>query len=258
MNLVTQTNSLVCQPLSSTMNNRPGRGGINCPECKKVYPVEYVYSDELELMLCVPDYCSGICRAKATKRREEIQAEHYFKTKYHNRVKTILPPKYHDIVYTAADKDKLVSLGQKRPAFITGTSGVGKTVLMAEICKAVLKDPKSNVRWLSYPEYIVTLQSGFRDKNFRADEYIKEAAHFPGTLAIDDLGAEKLTELVLQTTYYILNHREQYNLHTLITSNYSLAQINKAIDPRISSRIAGECAIIELKGKDRRLNTVRS
>ena len=78
-------------------------------------------------------------------------------------------------------------------------------------------------------------------------------AKFEGWLAIDDIGAEKLTEFVRQITYYILNEREQRELPTLITSNFSLMEIDEMIDSRISSRIAGMCEVIKLSGKDRRL-----
>jgi len=42
-------------------------------------------------------------------------------------------------------------------------------------------------------------------------------------------------------------------LHTLVTSNFSLQQIDDQIDTRVSSRIGGMCKIVKLTGKDRRL-----
>ena len=72
-------------------------------------------------------------------------------------------------------------------------------------------------------------------------------------MIIDDIGAEKLTEFVRQTFYYIINEREQWLKKTIITSNYSLDELDEYIDGRISSRIAGMCEIVELGGKDRRV-----
>ena len=79
-------------------------------------------------------------------------------------------------------------------------------------------------------------------------------ATYPGTLCIDDIGAEKMTAFVQQITYYIINYREQEMLHTLITSNFSLQQIDEQIDTRVSSRIAGMCKVVKIQGHDRRLD----
>ena len=72
-------------------------------------------------------------------------------------------------------------------------------------------------------------------------------------LFLDDLGAEKLTDFVRQITYFILNEREQNELTTVITSNFSLKQLDEQIDQRISSRIAGMCEILKFTGDDRRI-----
>jgi len=131
---------------------------------------------------------------------------------------------------------------------------VGKTVLMAGIVKEILKNREKEVKWISYSGFIMELQSLFRkDDEITPFERAEEIASFPGALAIDDIGAEKITAFVQQITYYIINHREQEMLHTLITSNFSLQQIDDQIDTRVSSRIGGMCQIVRLTGKDRRL-----
>ena len=62
-----------------------------------------------------------------------------------------------------------------------------------------------------------------------------------------------MTDFVKQIIYFIINEREQRCLTTIITSNFSLAQLDEHIDSRISSRIAGMCKVIQLSGRDRRL-----
>lgn len=163
----------------------------------------------------------------------------------------IIPRKFRDI---ECDKPGIVKQGIEQSMFITGTSGVGKTVLMAGIAKEILKAKEREVKWISYPGFIMELQSLFRkDDEVTPFDIAEETASFPGTLAIDDIGAEKITAFVQQITYYIINYREQEMLHTLITSNFSLQQIDEQIDTRISSRIGGMCKIVKLTGKDRRL-----
>lgn len=167
----------------------------------------------------------------------------------------IIPVKFRDI---ECDKPDIVKQGLEESMFITGGAGVGKTVLMAGIVKEILKTKKREVKWISYPSFIMELQSSFRrnDNDVTPFEVSEEIASFPGTLAIDDIGAEKMTAFVQQITYYIINHREQEMLHTLITSNFSLQQIDEQIDTRISSRIGGMCKIVKLTGGDRRLQRV--
>lgn len=168
--------------------------------------------------------------------------------KYQKRL-IVIPIKFRDI---ECDKPDMVKQGQEKSMFITGPVGVGKTVLMASIVKEILKDKKRDVEWISYPGFIMELQSSFRKDDETPYDIAKETASFPETLCIDDLGAEKMTVFVQQITYYIINYREQEMLHTLITSNFSLRQIAEQIDTRISSRIIGMCKIVKLTGEDRR------
>ncbi len=108
-------------------------------------------------------------------------------------------------------------------------------------------------RLISYPAFIMELQNMFREDGESPADFAKKVATYPELLVIDDLGAEKLTDFVRQTTYYILNEREQRCLQTVITSNFSLAQIDEQIDSRVSSRIAGMCKVFKFEGNDRRL-----
>ena len=161
----------------------------------------------------------------------------------------MIPKKY---ISTDCDKPEMVKQGIDHSLFIFGNCGVGKTVLMANIAKELIKARK-RVEWISYPEFIMTLQNLYKKEGEETPfEIAEKIATFSGCLCIDDLGAEKMTDFVKQITYYIINCREQEMLHTIITSNYSLDEIKEQIDRRISSRIAGMCEYIRLEGKDRR------
>jgi len=161
----------------------------------------------------------------------------------------LIPKKYINI---DCDKTEMVKQGIDHSLFIFGNCGVGKTVLMASIAKELIKSRK-RVEWISYPEFIMTLQNLYKKEGEETPfEIAEKIATFSGCLCIDDLGAEKMTDFVKQITYYIINCREQEILHTIITSNYSLDEIKEQIDRRISSRIAGMCEYIKLEGKDRR------
>ena len=97
------------------------------------------------------------------------------------------------------------------------------------------------------------LQASFKDKTGEsADDLLSRYADIP-YLIIDDLGAEKPTEFVRQSTYFLINEREMYERFTIITSNFSLKYLDENIDPRIASRIAGMADIVEMGGGDKRL-----
>lgn len=192
-----------------------------------------------------------------------INEDEIRKYKIGRLIKRTIPAKYVDVCF---DNKKLLNdaIMTKKSILIHGNVGVGKTVLMASIMKDYISknnwennfaddNISTNGIWISYPKFIIELQSQFRDPKGNPNRYAERIAGCKGLLAIDDLGAEKLTEYVRQMTYYIINEREQNMAKTIITSNFSLKQIDAMIDTRVSSRIAGMCEIIELYGKDRRL-----
>ena len=206
-----------------------------CVVCGKVFEFEVIPKDRW--VRPKRYFCSDKCKM--------IHEEKLYRKRF-----TIIPIKFRDI---ECDKPKIIKQGIEQSMFITGAVGVGKTVLMAGIAKEILKAKERKVEWVSYPGFIMELQSSFRkDDEVSPYEMAEEIASFLGTLCIDDLGAEKMTAFVQQITYYIINYREQGMLHTLITSNFSLQQIDEQ-DRRVSSRIGGMCKIIKLTGKDRRL-----
>jgi len=204
----------------------------------KEFPNRGGYAPEKE-----HNFCSKEC--------QDIRKEETYKKRL-----DILPLKFRDI---DCDRKDLVKQGTEQSMYITGVVGVGKTVLMAGIVKEILKDFSKRVIWISYPGFIMKLQSLFRmNDEITPFGRAEEVAEFEDVLAIDDLGSEKITDFVKQITYYIINYREQECLHTLITSNFSLQEIDNQIDTRISSRIGGMCKIVKIEGKDRRLQKNQS
>ena len=179
------------------------------------------------------------------------------------KIQRLLPKKFWNLETDKSldkYKDKLHSL------FIHGKAGVGKTVLACSLAKLYM-GLGYDVKFISYPSFIMTLQGMFReDKDVYG--YAKKIAWYPedtdtsyqwigdprpaGILIIDDLGATKISEFVQQITYYLINEREMKVLPTIITSNFNLNEIDEMIDPRVSSRIAGMCEIKQLVGNDKR------
>lgn len=149
---------------------------------------------------------------------------------------------------------------------LTGGAGVGKTVtlcllarnyLRAQIAEGINPQTVHVWRFLSFPAFVMELQDAWRrDGEQTAWDLLKQAAQTP-RLIVDDLGAEKLTDYIRQATYYLLNEREQWEKPTYLTTNFSLAELDRQFDSRISSRIAGMCDLVALQGKDRRLGIAK-
>lgn len=147
--------------------------------------------------------------------------------------------------------------------FISGLSGTGKTVFVCSLAKVYIKK-NYKVKFINYPKFIIDIQKRFDGRYYQKDsfggiseesayDFIDKSARYPGYLIIDDLGAEKLTDFVRQTTYYLINEREMNELPLIITSNYGLGKLAEQIDDRIASRIAGMCEIVKFGGEDRRI-----
>lgn len=177
----------------------------------------------------------------------------------------IIPKKYRDNQSSDIDTDEKREIFEQamegKSLFIHGGAGTGKTFLsfiVAKYMTGIHEDiPTPNkliksVEYISFPSFIIELQSSFNEK-INTFELLNDKAKNPNFLLIDDFGADGLTDFIRRIIYFLINERDLCGKQTIITSNYSLEEIDRQIDPRISSRIAGMCEIINLTGKDRRI-----
>lgn len=203
-----------------------------CSECKVEKRIKLSEKEKH-----FPRYICDVCRKKELVKR----------------MNRIIPLKFRKL---ATDKEELLKKCKDKSVFCYGPAGTGKTVFITSLVRAYIRIEK-RVCYLSYPAFIMKLRNSYR-KERTGDrktpwDIAEETASFTGILFLDDLGAEKTTDFVREITYFILNEREINLLTTIITSNFSLDELNDTIDPRISSRIAGMCEILKFTGKDRRI-----
>ena len=153
--------------------------------------------------------------------------------------------------------------GESQGLFIYGTRGTGKTHLAAAIIKKILKNASEHVKYhdliprasfVTIPGLLVDIRSTFNSKGGDTEEDVISWASSRDFLIMDDMGAEKTTDWSMSTLYVIIDKRYSEMMPTIITSNMTVAEVAERVGDRIASRIAGMCKVIELKGKDRRLN----
>lgn len=142
--------------------------------------------------------------------------------------------------------------------YIHGAVGTGKTHIAYAIKHHIEAQPGGWLRFWNVTDLLHAVRADFgkdaTDRRQPEQALIDESAGGTKYLAIlDDIGAEKPSEFVIETLYAIINGRYNKMLPTIFTSNCDLDQLAERIGERNASRIAEMCQIVELTGADRRL-----
>ena len=146
-------------------------------------------------------------------------------------------------------KDYADSFNPKSESILfLGGTGLGKTHLSLAIAGEVINK--------GYGVIYGTAQNLFNEmsrEHFsygeKSDALIDECLDCD-LLIIDDLGTEFCTQFTLSAVYNIVNTRLLREKPTLISTNYSLAELEKIYSPRILSRIIGNYTMKKFYGND--------
>jgi DNA replication protein DnaC len=136
--------------------------------------------------------------------------------------------------------------------YLSGPVGTGKTHLAACLVNELIKR-EIRVLFGNVLDLLGRLRRSY-DEDAQEEEWriIDELASVP-LLIIDDLGKEKVSEWVEQTLYRVVNARYCENRALVVTSNFSLSELEsryREIGPALASRIAEMCEGVRLMGKD--------
>ena len=136
--------------------------------------------------------------------------------------------------------------------FIHGNIHTGKTILAAQLMMQEMKhiylnalpDKHNKTLFVSFPAMLAEIKSTFSGA-VSTDTVMQKylGAHL---LVIDDFITTRPTDWVMDLLYYLVNHRYEYLLKTIITCNYSLTALEELLqDQRITSRFNRSYTIIK-------------
>jgi DNA replication protein DnaC len=139
-----------------------------------------------------------------------------------------------------------------RGIWLFGETGTGKTTLAMLISKAALKAGHS-VAIYSLPKLLARIRRTYESEP-GGDSYLSffERLTSVDLLHIDDLGAEKRSDWVLEQLYALINERYEAQRSMLITTNLPHHELEEQIGARTVSRLSQICDEVELRGRDRR------
>ena len=100
-----------------------------------------------------------------------------------------------------------------------GNPGVGKTHLTVAILRQLMLQKGVECLFCSFPDLLEQLQESYDPVALRTKAEILNPILDTEVVAIDDLGARRVTDWVEDTVTYILNHRYNQKKPTLLTSN---------------------------------------
>jgi DNA replication protein DnaC len=139
-----------------------------------------------------------------------------------------------------------------RGLWLFGDTGTGKTTLAMLISKAALEAGNS-VAIYSLPKLLARIRRTYEGEP-GSDSYSQFFDRLTSVdlLHIDDLGAEKRSDWVLEQLYALINERYETQRSILITTNLPHEELEEQIGARTVSRLSQICDQVALFGKDRR------
>lgn len=204
-----------------------------CPSCREQQDAEANAREQAE-------------RAADAERLRREDAE---------RFQLAVPAKYRHADPRLLAPGLLDALGDyaKRPTslYIHGPYGTGKTYAAAALVKACWGHSIRSGAWANVPILLDQLRRSIRKPDVTNDQ-IERLCNAP-LAVLDDIGAEKPSEWVIDRLYVVVNHRYENELPTIVTSNLRLSELGDRIGMRIASRLVETATQFELAGDDRRL-----
>ena len=180
----------------------------------------------------------------------------------------VIPKRYRDVSFDRAPVTEIeapiVSAARRfsdridekldagRGLWFMGPVGTGKTTLAMLVSKAALKAGRS-VAIYSLPRLLNEIRDTHRAERSHVDLLDRLTA--VDLLHVDDVGAERTTDWVLEELYSIVNARYEDERSMVITTNIlDRDELCEQITERTVSRLTEMCDELPLSGHDRRMD----
>jgi DNA replication protein DnaC len=172
-------------------------------------------------------------------------------------VASVIPRRYRDVSLEIARNDgvnpvvlKVVGdflgeiearLEKGRGLWLAGNVGTGKTALAMLISKTALEAGRT-VAIYSLPKLLARVRATY-EKDLGGDSYTQffDRLISLDLLHIDDLGAEKRSDWVLEQLYSIVNERYEMERSMLVTTNLEQTALEEQMGERTVSRLIEIC-----------------
>jgi DNA replication protein DnaC len=180
----------------------------------------------------------------------------------------VIPRRFRDVSFELAENDGIAPavleavrefateiedrLDAGKGLWLMGDVGTGKTTLAMLVSKAAAEAGRT-VAIYSLPRLLARVRRTY-DAEPGEDSYLEFFDRLTSVdlLHIDDLGAEKRSDWVLEQLYAIVDERYQSQRSMVVTSNLDYDQLKEQIGPRVVSRLTEMCEELPLWGDDLR------
>jgi DNA replication protein DnaC len=185
-------------------------------------------------------------------------------------VSSVIPRKYRGVSFERAPVTELSSdvvrpvqsyvreiehnVAEGRGLWFMGDIGTGKTTLAMLVSKAALDDGLS-VAIYSVPHLLAEIRDTYdADPGERSYMDFFRRLVSVDLLHLEDLGAQKRTDWVLEQLYSLVNERYEERRSLIVTTNLDFGELEDQIGSRTVSRIVEMCGDpLYLYGEDRRI-----
>jgi DNA replication protein DnaC len=143
------------------------------------------------------------------------------------------------------------NLDAGRGLWFYGSVGTGKTTLAMLVSRAAL-DAGRSVAIYSLPRLLAEIRATFEtDSEGSYVDFLDRLAAVD-LLHVDDVGAERTSDWVLEQLYAIVNARYEDERSVIITTNLERDELVDQIRERTVSRLEEMCTLVPLYGEDAR------